>query len=158
MLPYYTSAEKFITKEDVVFLEHFLLDSINNSRTDFVAYDTISGNKDGNLCWDCNIEKFNKFNFNSYNFFIKQEPNTKVKKHIDNPKWKRNTVILIPLFWHQDYAPAYYIDGVKVTHETPIFFNTQLEHYVNNNDYNRYNFQICFEEPIEEVVDCLTLT
>ena len=31
-----------------------------------------------------------------------------------------------------------------------------LEHFVNNTEHVRYNFQICFAEPIEEVYECLT--
>jgi len=152
MLPYFLPMSDLITPEEICYLESL----IENNTTDFVAYNTVSGKKDGNLCWDYNIEDFNCFNLKSYNFFIKQTANIKVKSHIDNPKWKRNTVLIVPLFWHNGYAPAYFADGVKVTHETPILFNTQIEHYVNNNNNDRYNFQICFEESIEEVAECLT--
>ena len=152
MLPYFLPVKNLITTEEVRYLENI----VDNSKTDFVAYDTVKGKKDGNLCWDNNLEEFNFFNLSSYNFFIKQTANTKVKAHKDNPKWKRNTVLIVPLFWHEDYAPAYFIDNIKVTHKTPILFNTQLEHYVDNNNNDRYNFQICFEESIEEVAECLT--
>lgn len=152
MLPYFLPVDNLISQEEVSYLENI----ITSKESNFVAYDTVSGKKDGNLCWDYNLEEFNCFNLNSYNFFIMQQANTEVLAHIDNPRWKRNTVLIVPLFWHKDYAPAYFVDGIKVTHETPILFNTQIEHYVNNNNNNRYNFQICFEESIEEVAECLT--
>ena len=88
---------------------------------------------------------------------LKMPSNTKVIAHTDNTKWKRNTVLIVPLLWHKNYAPCYFTDGAIVQMSTPYLFNTQLEHYINNNKHERYNFQICFEEPIEEVAKCLTL-
>lgn len=151
MIPYYASTD-LITNSEISYLEKLAL----SLRANFKKYDTISGKKDGNLCWDIDIEKFNKFNLKSYTFFVHQKPFTNVISHIDNPKWKRNTVLIIPLFWSEKYAPCYFNDGVKVHQQTPYLFNTQLPHYVNNNEYPRYNFQICFEESIEKVVKCLT--
>ena len=132
MIPYFVPVD-FISKEDVEFLENL----VQSDEANFIAYDTISGQRDGNLCWDLNLDYFNRFNLNSYTFFVHQEPYTKVISHVDNPKWKRNTVLIVEF-------------------RTPYLFNTQLPHYVNNNEYPRYNFQICFEEPIEEVAKCLT--
>lgn len=152
MLPYFVPID-FISKEDVEFLENLVQQS---NEADFVAYDTISGQRDGNLCWDLNLDYFNRFNLNSYTFFVHQEPYTKVISHTDNPKWKRNTVLIVPLLWHRNYAPCHFENGPMVEFRTPYLFNTQLPHYVNNNEYPRYNFQICFEEPIEEVAKCLT--
>ena len=88
--------------------------------------------------------------------FVHQPMGKQVIPHIDNDRWDRNTVLLVPLFWHKDYAPCEYTDGPKITHETPVLMNTQLEHFVNNSEHVRYNFQICFAEPIEEVYECLT--
>tara|TARA_B100001057_G_scaffold484890_1_gene563694 strand:+ start:4286 stop:4747 length:462 start_codon:yes stop_codon:yes gene_type:complete len=150
MIPYFVPVD-YISKEDVQFLENL----VQSSEADFKAYDTVSGNKDGNLCWDINLDYFNRFNLNSYTFFVHQEPFSKVVSHTDNPKWKRNTVLIIPLLWHRNYAPCYFEDGPVIEFRTPYLFNTQLPHYVNNNEYPRYNFQICFEEPLEEVEKCL---
>lgn len=155
MLPYFVQIPNVITAEEIQYLESFLHDSMQNDSANFISYDTISGKKDGNLCWDYNIELFNRFPLQSYNFFVKQKANTKVQKHKDNPKWKRNTVLIVPLFWHKNYAACVFSNGIIVTHENPIIMNTQFEHYVNNNDNDRYNFQICFEEPIEKVYECL---
>lgn len=150
MLPYFVPTD-LITKHEISYLESQITPDAQ-----FIAYDTVSGKKDGNLCWDNNIELFNCFNLSSYNFFVHQQPHTDVTPHIDNPKWKRNTVLLVPLFYTNAYAPCYFKNGPKVTHETPILFNTQIEHYIHNNEHARYNFQICFEESIEEVAKCLT--
>ena len=151
MIPYFVPVN-FISKEDVEFLENL----VKSNEADFIAYDTISGQLDGNLCWDLNLDYFNRFNLKSYTFFVHQEPYTKVVSHVDNPKWKRNTVLIVPLLWHNGYAPCHFENGPVVEFRTPYLFNTQLPHYINNNEYPRYNFQICFEEPIEEVAKCLT--
>jgi len=151
MLPYFTPVD-FISKEDVEFLENL----VQSDEAKFVAYDTVNGQKDGNLCWDLNLDYFNRFNLNSYTFFVHQPAFTNVITHIDNPKWKRNTVLIVPLLWHNNYSPCYFEEGPVVEFRTPYLFNTQLPHYINNNEYPRYNFQICFKEPIEEVNKCLT--
>jgi hypothetical protein len=150
MMPYFFPVD-LISKEDVSFLEGLC----KSPEANFIAYDTISGKKDGNLCWDINLDYFNRFNVDSYTFFVHQEPFSKIVSHTDNPKWKRNTVLIVPLFWHEEYAPCYFEDGPMIKYGMPYLFNTQLEHYVNNNEYPRYNFQICFAEPIEEVYECL---
>lgn len=49
MIPYFVPVD-FISKEDVEFLENLL----QSGEADFKAYDTVSGKKDGNLCWDIN--------------------------------------------------------------------------------------------------------
>ena len=144
MLPYFIEVD-LITQEEIAELE----DMLDNS--DFIAYDTISGKNDGNLCWDMNIEKFNRFELDSYTFFVSQPPNTKVIPHTDNPRWKRNTTLIIPLHWSEDYVPCHFVDGPSVHTSTPYLFNTQKEHYINNNNRHRCNFQICFEESIEDV-------
>lgn len=151
MIPYFVPVD-FISKEDVTFLENL----VQSEEADFKSYDTISGKKDGNLCWDINLDYFNRFNLKSYTFFVHQEPYTKVISHVDNPKWKRNTALIVPLLWHRNYAPCYFEDGPVVEFIAPYLFNTQLPHYINNNEYPRYNFQICFEESIEKVAKCLT--
>ena len=150
MLPYFEKSN-LISNEDVKFLENLC----KSSEANFVAYDTVSGKRDGNLCWDMDLAYFKRFNYKCYTMFVHQEPNAKVVEHKDNTKWKRNTVLIVPLFWHEDYAPCYFTDGTKVTHESPILFNTQIPHYINNNEHPRYNFQICFAEPIEELQKCL---
>ena len=151
MIPYFVPVD-FISKEDVTFLENL----VQSEEADFKSYDTISGKKDGNLCWDINLDYFNRFNLKSYTFFVHQEPYTEVISHVDNPKWKRNTALIVPLLWHRNYAPCYFEDGPVVEFRTPYLFNTQLPHSINNNEYPRYNFQICFEESIEKVAKCLT--
>ena len=150
MIPYFASTD-LISKQETEYLESLL------PQGDFVEYDTISGSRDGNLCWDKNINEFNKFNLKSYTFFVHQPGYTKVTAHVDNTKWKRNTVLIVPLHYHKHYAPCYFTTGPQIHLSTPYLFNTQLEHYINNNNHDRYNFQICFEEPIEEVAKCLTL-
>lgn len=150
MIPFYATTD-LISLEDVNFLENLC----KSSEANFIEYDTVSGKKDGNLCWDMDLPYFKRFNYECYTMFVHQPANANVVAHVDNPKWKRNTVLIVPLFWHKDYAPCHFIDGPTVTHEKPILFNTQLPHYINNNEYPRYNFQICFEQPIEELVECL---
>ena len=149
MLPYFIEMPHLITAEEIAELEGMI------EHSDFISYDTISGKKDGNLCWDMNIEKFNRFELKSYTFFVHQEPHTSVVEHTDNPKWKRNTTLIVPLFWSDDYAPCKFVhgfvDGPSVCTPTPYLFNTQKPHYINNNHKARYNFQICFEEEIEDV-------
>lgn len=152
MIPYYKPNINFISFDDIKFLE----DLLSSPHTDFKSYNTISGKTDGNLCWDLNLDRFNRFNFSSYTFFVHQSPFTKVISHTDNPKWKRNTVLIVPLFWHNQYAPCHFVDGPCIKCKSPYLFNTQLPHYINNNKYPRYNFQICFKESIEEVAECLT--
>lgn len=144
MLPYYIEVD-FITKKEIKELEDMIVQS------NFIAYDSVSGKKDGNLCWDMNIEKFNKFNLNSYTFFVAQDPNVNVIPHTDNPRWDRNTTLIVPLFWDETYAPCHFVNGPSIHTSTPYLFNTQLEHYINNNNRHRCNFQICFKESIEDV-------
>lgn len=153
MLPYWISMPNIVTAQEVAELEQMVSDT-----NDFCAYPTKGGAYDGNLCWDMDIDKFNRFELNSYTMFVHQPAHTHVIPHVDNDRWNRNTVLLVPLFWHGEYAPCEFTDGVTVTHETPVLMNTQLEHRVNNNAYDRYNFQICFAEPIEEVHECLIHT
>ena len=145
MLPYFIEMPNLITAEEITELEGMI------EHSDFIAYDTISGKKDGNLCWDMNIEKFNRFELKSYTFFVHQEPHALVVPHTDNPKWKRNTTLIVPLFWSHDYVPCTFVHGPSVSTATPYLFNTQQSHYINNNHKPRYNFQICFEEEIEDV-------
>jgi len=152
MLPYWTSMPNLISSEEIRELENMVL----SNKDSFISYPTKNGNYDGNLCWDNDIEKYNRYPLNSYTMFVHQPKNVKVIPHVDNDKWGRNTVLLVPLFWHKNYANCYYTDGPTVHHESVILMNTQLEHYINNNEFDRYNFQICFAEPIEEVYECLT--
>lgn len=153
MLPWWIQMPNIISQEEISELEQMVLDNDG-----FQAYPTRSGDYDGNLCWDMNIEKFNRFDLDSYTMFVHQPANAKVVPHTDNTRWNRNTVLLVPLFWHKDYAECVFTGGDTVTHEVPVLMNTQLEHYVNNNEHDRYNFQICFAEPIVEVYECLTRT
>jgi len=150
MLPYWISMPNVISAEEIKELE------LLTEQSNFIAYPTKGGAYDGNLCWDNNIEKYNKFPLKSYTMFVRQLPRSKVIPHTDNDKWNRNTVLIVPLNWHKDYANCEFIDGPIVTHETPVLMNTQKEHFVNNNNHVRTNFQICFAEPIEEVYKCLT--
>jgi len=150
MLPYWISVPNIISAEEIKELE------LLTEWSEFMAYPTKGGAYDGNLCWDNNIEKYNRFPLKSYTMFVRQNPGEKVIPHIDNDKWDRNTVLIVPLHWHKDYANCEFVDGPIVTHETPVLMNTQKEHFVNNNDHIRTNFQICFAEPIEEVYECLT--
>ncbi len=103
MLPYFEKTN-LISNEDVKFLENLC----KSSEANFVAYDTVSGKRDGNLCWDMDLAYFKRFNYKCYTMFVHQEPNAKVVEHKDNTKWKRNTVLIVPLFWHEDYAPCYF--------------------------------------------------
>tara|TARA_B100000035_G_scaffold248504_1_gene217268 strand:- start:325 stop:789 length:465 start_codon:yes stop_codon:yes gene_type:complete len=152
MLPYWMPMPSIISDSEVKELERLVLDGHHN----FIPYPTKNGNYDGNLCWDNNIEKYNRFPLKSYTMFVHQPIGKQVIPHVDNDRWDRNTVLLVPLFWHEEYAPCEYTDGPKITHESPVLMNTQKEHFVNNSEHVRYNFQICFAEPIEEVYECLT--
>lgn len=153
MLPYWISVPDILGTNEVKELEQLVLE-----KEQFQSYETKGGAYDGNLCWDMNIDKFNRFDLDTYTMFVHQPPNVDVIPHVDNNRWRRNTVLLVPLFWHKDYATCEYTDGPVVTHCTQVLMNTQLEHRVNNNEHARYNFQICFAEPIEEVYKCLTQT
>ena len=53
MIPYFASTD-LISKQETEYLESLL------PQGDFVEYDTISGSRDGNLCWDKNINEFKK--------------------------------------------------------------------------------------------------
>ena len=50
MLPYFEKTN-LISNEDVKFLENLC----KSSEANFVAYDTVSGKRDGNLCWDMDL-------------------------------------------------------------------------------------------------------
>ena len=88
MLPYFEKTN-LISNEDVKFLENLC----KSSEANFVAYDTVSGKRDGNLCWDMDLAYFKRFNYKCYTMFVHQEPNAKVVEHKDNTKWKRNNLV-----------------------------------------------------------------
>ena len=73
-------------------------------------------------------------------------PNTIQDWHTDGKKNKRTTVVIHPLT--DDYAPLHVHGGAS---NGAVILNTQERHKIINNDNMRINFQICYDENIEEV-------
>jgi hypothetical protein len=96
-------------------------------------------------------------------------PHTKVIRHVDNPN-KRNCVLITPLFPEENYTSTFFWEpsGPFETWEdqelTPIaicdfkeknsvLLNTLKVHSLQSEDSIRINFQLCFENDFEIVVD-----
>lgn len=85
--------------------------------------------------------------------FIKFHAHTIIETHIDDHKG-RSTVIAFPLSpdWPH-FAPITY-NGVDTHYtEQPLVLNTQVEHSVTNNNYDRYSYQLCFGESIDKIIE-----
>ena len=76
---------------------------------------------------------------------LKIKPNEIQDWHTD--KVGRNTVLIYPLT--DNYAPCQTIDGEV---DTPMFLNTQSKHAVYNNDNIRLNFQVPFDEDMDQCI------
>ena len=85
--------------------------------------------------------------------FIKFHANAVIETHIDDHKG-RSTVIAFPLSpeWPH-FAPITY-NGVDTHYkERPLVLNTQIEHSVTNNNYDRYSYQLCFGDTIDKIIE-----
>lgn len=83
--------------------------------------------------------------------FIKFHARAIIETHIDDHKG-RSTVIAFPLSpnWPH-FAPITY-NGENIHYtQQPLALNTQVEHSVTNNNYDRYSYQLCFANTIDEI-------
>ena len=86
---------------------------------------------------------------------IRVEPNKVVDWHVDNPKFRRNTVIIFPLTPEgKDYA-ACETDNGPIPFSDCYAFNTNVRHRVVNNQYERLSLQLFFDEDIETLWNIL---
>lgn len=82
--------------------------------------------------------------------FVKIDPNQKIGKHVDN-KINRRTTLSIPLTpQFKKYAPVRF--EFNVEWKDKIFFMpTEKPHSVENNSYQRINFQLGFGYSIDHI-------
>jgi hypothetical protein len=97
-------------------------------------------------------------------------PHTKLSRHVDDPN-KRNCVLSIPLYPTANFPPMWFWKPEGITLQdwqtnnlellatcnfenmTAAFLNTQQVHSVHTFDDYRFNFQLCFNDSFEIVVD-----
>lgn len=96
-----------------------------------------------------------------YPIVIMHTPNSHITRHRDIPN-NRDTVLTIPIYPNQNYAPTlYFKDSIQIepeaicdhSDEMPSFMNTTELHEVRNSDSYRLNIQLCFTKKIEEIVE-----
>lgn len=77
--------------------------------------------------------------------------------HKDNPKYNRNTIIVYPLAFNpEDYAPCnvYKPQRIDIGYRPCYAFDTRTEHgVVNDTQKHRYQLQLWYPHPIEELFD-----
>lgn len=116
-----------------------------------------------------------------YPLLMVHKPNVSVRKHVDDPVG-RNCVLIHPIYPKENYSPTQFWriknatptlfakiknsrlqdwDAAQLEQAAvcdfadgmPAFVNTQKIHSVSNNDTYRINFQLCFADSFERVVD-----
>lgn len=110
-------------------------------------------------------ELMNSISLPHYPMLVMHRPGDTVPRHIDDQNY-RNTVLSIPLAPQNDYPPTYYWESLYATtpiavvqfiNSNPCILNTQRIHSLKNTaDVHRYNFQICFNVPINVVMQQIT--
>jgi hypothetical protein len=138
-------------------------------KNNFKAYASMkTGTIDGNQSW----RYYNLFgksfitrltencNLSCIPLFIRHQPGVEVIRHIDDPN-NRNTVLSIPLTPKVGYPPTYFFASREETDPVEIasfpnlnacLLNTQKLHsLVNTATTLRINFQLCFNEPFDQV-------
>tara|TARA_B100000508_G_C11460980_1_gene279242 strand:- start:781 stop:1314 length:534 start_codon:yes stop_codon:yes gene_type:complete len=122
----------------------------NQIKTDLQQY----GIKEGSLKLDICQKVCNLFNEDikiKTVGFVKIEANKIIPKHVDN-KFNRSTVFSIPLIPDfENYKPPTFYDFTVLWENKPFFMPTEKEHSVENNNFDRINFQIGFGYPIEKM-------
>ena len=91
--------------------------------------------------------------------YLHFEPNKKIPPHVDD-SLKRTSCITWALFPDiENFAPVIFYDEngnekdkVYYTNK-PLILNTRYRHGVQNNNSDRYSFQLCLNNPIEELVE-----
>ena len=92
----------------------------------------------------------------SHSAFLKFPKNKGIDPHIDL-NLKRQTCLVWALHPNLDnFAPVTFYDNdlqpFKVFYrKTPMLLNTQKKHSVENTNFDRYSFQICFNEHIDQI-------
>jgi hypothetical protein len=91
-------------------------------------------------------------------------PHKELGRHQDSPKNKRNTVLSIPLFpldiyphtlFWETFSSATPIAVAKFNKTNPCLLNTQKLHSIEKSDRDRFNFQLCFDEKFEHVLELI---
>lgn len=83
--------------------------------------------------------------------FVKVSPNAVIPKHVDN-KINRSTVFSIPLTPDfKNYVTPTFYDFKAEWKNKPFFMPTEYLHSIENNNYERINFQIGFGYSIDEI-------
>lgn len=122
----------------------------NQIKTDLQQYGIKEGSLKLNICRKmCDI--FNEDIKIKTVGFVKIKSNKIVPKHVDN-KYNRSTVFCVPLIpKFENYQPPTFYNFTFSWQNYPFFMPTEMPHSVENNKYNRINFQIGFGYPIEEL-------
>ena len=81
--------------------------------------------------------------------FLKIEPNKTVKWHVDNPKFKRNTVIVFPL---SDNFASCEMESGEITFGIDCYaFDPNIRHRVVNNNKIRVSLQLIYDTSLNEM-------
>lgn len=85
--------------------------------------------------------------------FVKVAPNAVIPKHVDN-KTNRSSVFSIPLTPdYENYKPPTFYEFETNWVNKPFFMPTEKLHSVENNNYERINFQMGFGYSIDEITN-----
>jgi hypothetical protein len=92
-----------------------------------------------------------------YTILYMHKPNSRVVKHIDNPKYRKSNIIH-PLFPKTEYATTHFWKGENqvavcdFSDNLPVVLNLNEYHSLENSDTYRINLQFSFKENFETVV------
>jgi len=145
--------------------------TISNSKSFRAYHSHLEGKLDNNWFLTRGIwldipevrELINSCVLKCYPLVLRHFPNVQVPIHKDDPNG-RNTVLIFPIRPKTDYVPTLFYEYVDSDISSPIatcdfsdgvpaLVNTQCFHGLTNNDNLRINFQLCFNEPFEQVRD-----
>lgn len=85
---------------------------------------------------------------------ITHEPYKYTYPHIDSYKDQfRRCVIMFPFTPEKEHYVPTQVNpgGIKVPYSDSLLFNTEVEHFVENNEHWRINLQLWFNETFEEI-------
>ncbi len=85
--------------------------------------------------------------------FVKFMPNAMIEDHIDDSLLRRSCITWALAPSLDKFAPVSY--GNQKTYYTakPLILNTQSEHRMDNNQFERYSFQLCLSEDISVLAE-----
>lgn len=163
MLPYFLKLKNRLISDQ---LSEMLIDISLNNVDKFTEHIADTGITDGNNY--LHSEKLELIpeiktlkdccSLDFYTIIYMHKPNSKVIKHIDNPKYRRSNIIH-PLFPKKNYASTYFWEGddqiavCEFTDNLPVILNLDKYHSLDNFNTYRINLQFSFKEDFETLVN-----